>query len=130
MVRLWGLLDSEEPEEIGTDFDVTESEVQEPESVEEEEKDLESLIDLEGVPGIEELPEEIEEPVMEEFIQLLSQYIKIQLPGQEIDYECFAFSILCFIYMVNLDHHLGRSHCFDHEIGPEKFIDNLTLSLR
>jgi AcrR family transcriptional regulator len=70
------------------------------------------------------------EPVMEEFIQLLSQYIKIQLPGQEIDYECFAFSILCFIYMVNLDHHLGRSHCFDHEIGPEKFIDNLTLSLR
>jgi AcrR family transcriptional regulator len=70
------------------------------------------------------------EPVMREFIHLLSEYIKDHLPGQEIDYECFALGILSFIYMINLDHHLGRSYCFDHETGPKRFVDNLNLSLR
>lgn len=73
---------------------------------------------------------QILEPVMQEFIELLSQYIRKHLPGQKIDYECFALTILSFIYIINLDHHLGRSYCYDHETGPQRFIDNLNLSLR
>jgi len=72
---LMGLLESEEPEEMGKELGLGEAEEEGTEAIEEV-KDLEELIDLEGVPGMEDLSgaedlsafEEVEEvEVLEEF---------------------------------------------------------------
>ena len=69
----------------------------------------------------------IHEPIMEEFNFKLSEYIKANIPGKEIDYMTFGLTISSFMYMTITEYNLGRQ-AIDLDTVLEKFIDILLFA--
>ncbi len=66
-----------------------------------------------------------------EFTNAVTEYIKKNLPNQEIDYRTFGITITTFIYVLNLEKYHGRTATFgDEEKIIENFIDMLYCMIK
>ena len=66
------------------------------------------------------------EPVEEEFIILLSEYIKKNIKNDKIDCNTLAFTLFTFTYMSSLGKYKGRSY-IDLNKAKEGFINNILI---
>lgn len=64
---------------------------------------------------------------LDEFINILSEYMEKNIKNKEIDHRIFVFNMLSFIYFILLDY----GHVFtDHDKAIEKFINISNLNIR
>ncbi len=69
-------------------------------------------------------PNKILEPMMENAINFIVNYMKKNISHQDIDYKIFAFTIVSFIYTINLERYSGRTYIVDDD-PVNKFIKNI-----
>ena len=68
----------------------------------------------------------IAESFQTEVTNAVTEYIKKNLPNQEIDYRTYGITITTFVYVMNLEKYHGRTATFgDEEQIIENFIDIL-----
>lgn len=72
---------------------------------------------------------ESSEPLMGEWVNLLSETIEKNIPGKGMDYPIFTMTILSFIYTLAGDIRRGRTF-IDLDDALEKFIDNMSLCIQ
>lgn len=63
------------------------------------------------------------EPVMMGFVKRLTEYLKKNMKDCDIDYGTFVFTIISFIYLLNIEKHRGYTFV-NCEEAIEKFVDN------
>ena len=68
-------------------------------------------------------PNEILEPVMENAVNFIGEYIEKNIPNQKIDYKIFGFTIYAFVYAITIEKYEGRSY-INYEEALENFIKN------
>jgi len=90
--------------------------------------DMERIIEdnFEFIHLINNEKSEASEPFKDEFIGLLSNYLKKNMPNAKIDYKAFAITIFMVTYGISLSKRRGETF-INHEKILEGFINNSLL---